>query len=136
MYNRKCNFLLYKKWMPPVNYRKASMPRLFYCLILDMTLISANDVSCHLSPWFSTILYGNIIVSTQSSSNARSKTAVECAVSPMCPIFPAALASISASTAQDCRSRKGLHTYPALRPPSTGCISRLRCMQLFLRSPI
>ena len=50
LYNRKCNFLLYKKWMPPVNYRKASMPRLFYCLILDTTLISANDVSCHLSP--------------------------------------------------------------------------------------
>ena len=40
------------------------------------------------------------------------------------------------SSAQDCRSRKGLHTYPALRPPSTDCISRLRCMQLFLRSPI
>ena len=51
------------------------------------------------SPCVSTMLYGNITVSTQGSVSARSKTDAMCAVRPMWRILPAAFAASSASSA-------------------------------------
>lgn len=75
------------------------------CAAQDIGFIAMKPISCaaqraiSASPCVSTMLYGNMIVSTQSSVSARSNTSAECAVTPMWPILPLSRASSSASSA-------------------------------------